>query len=245
MLTFYLKKIIGMLLMPISMSILLLLAALLLWHKRPRLSKAMVVVATLCLLLTSWHPVADRLIRPFELDYPAFDVRQSVDAVVVLGGCHNTDESMPPVAQLCSSSLFRLMEGLRILAANPQAKLLVSGYAGSDSRPHAEVMQEAAESLGLASERILAFPTPRDTQEEAQQMFAELSGKRFALVSENSHLPRAMVFFEAQGLAPIAAPALKLSAEDSDWRLGAYAALKSERAAYEWLGTLWQKIKKN
>lgn len=243
MFTFYLKKIVGMLLMPIPLTLLLMLVALVLWQQRPKLSRGALASAFLLLLLTSWYPVGDSLIRPFEEDYPQFDLSQTVDAVVVLGGCHSTDESMPVAAQLCSSSLFRLIEGLRILQANPEALLFVSGYASTDVRSHAEVMREVALSMGVAEQRILAYPQPKDTQEEAQVMRPELADKNFALVTENSHLPRAMKFFEQQQLNPIAAPALKMSSNKSDWRIGAYAALKSERAAYEFWGSLWQRLK--
>lgn len=240
---FYLKKVIGMLLLPIPQTLVLLVLGVILWQRKPRLGRGLIIAAGVLLAVTSWHPVSDELIRPFEEHYPQFELSQPVDAVVVLGGCHNTDETMPIAAQLCSSSLFRLIEGLRILQANPQAKLLISGYAGTDVRPHALVMREVALSMGVAATRILAYPEPRDTQEEAQAMRQELSGKTFALVSENSHLPRAMKFFEQQQLSPIAAPALKMSANSSDWRVGAYAALKSERAAYEFWGSLWQWFK--
>lgn len=243
MFSFYLKKVIGMVLMPIPLTLLGLVLALFLWKRKPRLSQALVAFSCLWLALTSWHPVADRLLAPFEDDYAMFDLEQPVDAVVVLGGCHASDATMPPASQLCSSSLFRLMEGLRILEANPQAQLLVSGHEGTDKRTHAEVMQEVAESFGVNAERILNFPSPHDTEEEARVMQPYLKDLHFALVTENSHLPRAMVFFEALELSPIAAPAMRMSVGDSDWRIGAQAAQKSERAMYELLGTLWQKLK--
>ncbi len=242
MMTFYVKKVLGMLLMPIPLTLILIITGLLLLRRLPRLGRSLIGLAAFWLAITSWHPIADRLLAPFEDDYPVFDIRQPVDAVVVLGGCHATDPAVPPAAQLCSSSLFRLTEGLRILAANPQALLLVSGYAGSDVRPHADVMREVALSMGISAERIRHYPQPRDTAEEAAQMTPELRGKRFALVSEASHLPRAKVFFEAQGLAPVPAPAMKMSSPDSDWRIEARAALKSERALYEGLGRLWQAL---
>lgn len=245
MLGFYIKKIVGMLLMPIPLTLVLLIACLVFWRRAPRISRGLLAVATVLLALSSWHPISDELIRPFEEDYPQFDISQKVEAVVVLGGCHSTDETMPTAAQLCSSSLFRLIEGLRILQENPEAQLFVSGYASTDIRPHAEVMRDVALSMGVDRQRISVFPQPKDTQEEAQAMQAELSGKSFALVSENSHLPRAMKFFEQLELTPIAAPALKMSANKSDWRIGAYAALKSERAAYEFWGSWWQRFKSN
>lgn len=240
MTAFALKKVLGMLLMPIPLTLLMLLLALWYWQRRPRVSRTLVAGALLWLGLTSWHPLADRLLAPFENQYPRFDLAQPVAAVVVLGGCHASDPSVPPAAQLCSSSLFRLTEGLRILTANPQAQLLVSGYAGSDQRPHAEVMQSIAIALGVDPLRIRALPQPRDTAEEAALMAPLLRGKVFALVSEASHLPRALPYFTAQGLTPVAAPAMKMSSPESDWRIEARAALKSERAFYEGLGRVWQ-----
>lgn len=240
---FFLKKVIGMLLMPIPLTLIALLSGLWLLNRRPALGKGLIAAATLWLALTSWQPFADRWLTPFEGDFPAFDLNQPVSTVVVLGGCHASDNSIPPAAQLCSSSLFRLTEGLRILAANPLAQLFVSGYAGSDSRPHADVMREVALSMGVAAERIRTFPRARDTEEEAQLMAPLLAGQKFALVSEASHLPRALVFFQHQGLQPIAAPAVRISTSNSDWRIEARAALKSERAMYEGIGRLWQWLK--
>ena len=243
MILFYLKKIVGMPLMPIPLTLIGLLAGLLLLKRRPWLGKSLIFMSALFLALTSWHPVADRLLAPFEDDYARFDIRTPVDSVVVLGGCHSSDASVPPAAQLCSTSLFRLTEGLRILRANPQAELLVSGYAGKDTRSHAEVMREVAISMGTDEARIRIFPQARDTEEEAAQMAIDLTGKTFALVTDASHLPRAMTFFQHEQLSPLPAPAVVMSQDHSDWRINARAAVKSERAFYEGIGQAWQWLK--
>lgn len=232
-----------MLLMPIPLTLIAIITGLLLLKKYPRSGKSLIAISACWLALTSWHPVADRLLKPFETQYPSFDIQQPIDAVVVLGGCHASDASMPPASQLCSSSLYRLIEGMRILNANPDAQLLVSGYAAMDERPHAQVLKEVAISLGVPEHRIQTFPTPRDTEEEAQAMHSTLMNKRFALVSEASHLPRAMHFFVQQQLTPIAAPAMRMSKDEFDWPLEARAALKTERAMYEGLGRIWQWFK--
>jgi uncharacterized SAM-binding protein YcdF (DUF218 family) len=244
MLAFYLKKLVGALLMPIPLALIALTAALLLWRKRPRTARGLVAGAALWLALTSWHPVADGLLAPFEDDFPMFDVTRPVDAVVVLGGCHVTDPSVPPAAQLCGSSLHRLTEGLRIVAANPTARLFVSGYGGSDERAHADVLREVALGMGLSAERIVSLSEPRDTQEEADALAPLLADQRVALVSEASHLPRAMEAFERAGLHPIPAPAVRLSREESTWAVEAGAELKSERALHEGLGRLWQWLRR-
>jgi len=243
MILFYIKKIIGMLLMPIPLAITGLLLGLFLLKRRPFTGKSLIFLSTAFLALTSWHPVADSLLAPFEHDYPQFNLSSPVEAVVVLGGCHHSDPDIPPAAQLCSSSLFRLTEGLRILNANPQAELFLSGYAATDSRPHAVVMREVAISMGVDENRIRIYPDARDTEDEAKQMTPALTAKTFALVSEASHLPRAVSLFKAQRLNPLPAPALVMSNENSDWRIESRAAVKSERAFYEAIGSLWLKIK--
>jgi uncharacterized SAM-binding protein YcdF (DUF218 family) len=240
MLAFHLKKLLGMLLMPIPLVLVALCVGLLLMRHRPRAGKGVIAGATLFLLLTSWNPVADSLLAPFEDDFPIFDVRQRVAVVVVLGGCHATDDSLPPAAQLCATSLHRLTEGVRILAANPEARLFVSGFAGVDRRPHADVLREVAIALGVEATRIEAFPEPRDTAEEAAAMAPALRDVPFALVSEASHLPRAVDAFEAAGLHPLPAPAVRVSRDESTLRVDASAAQKSERALYEGVGRLWR-----
>ena len=99
MILFYLKKIVGMLLMPIPLTLIGLLAGLLLLKRRPWLGKSLIFMSALFLALTSWHPVADRLLAPFEDDYARFDIRTPVNSVVVLGGCHSSDASVPPAPQ--------------------------------------------------------------------------------------------------------------------------------------------------
>ena len=244
MIAFYLKKVIGMLLMPIPLTVIGIFLGLWLARKHAVVGKSLIACSGLFLLFSSWHPVADALLEPFEDDYPTFNLRQPVDAVVVLGGCQTYHPNMPEAAQLCGSAIHRLLEGLRILQANPEALLLVSGYAGTNNpRPNAHVTRDIAINMGVTPERILAFPEAKDTQEEAQLMQPHLQGKRFALVSEASHLPRATQFFQQQGLDPLPAPAMRMAAATSSWRIDASANRKTERAFYEQLGHWWQALR--
>lgn len=241
---FYLKKVIGMLLMPIPLTVSGIFLGLALLKSFPRVGKSLIAMSAVFLALTSWHPVANQLLRPLEDNFAVFDLAQPVDVVVVLGGCHASDDSVPPVAQLCGTSVFRLLEGLRILSANPDSKLFVSGSSGvNEAQTHAELSRSVAISLGVEAQRIQMFPQANDTRQEAVLMQPYLQDKRFALVSEASHLPRAMRFFQQQGLKPIAAPAARLAPPHDQWKVSAYAQIKSERAFYESIGQLWQWLK--
>ena len=240
---FYLKKIIGMMLMPIPLTLLAMLLAFFLMKKCPKFAKLLLFCAILLLGLTSWSPVADKLIPTVEHDFPVFDIQQPVDVVIVLGSGHKDLSNTPEIMQLGNSALFRLEEGLRILKANPNAQLFVSGYSGEMTEPHAEIMRRAAIELGVQPNRIKAFPLAKDTEEEAKSMKPYLDGRQAALVTEASHLKRASIFFEKAGINIIPAPALYLGSEKSDWQIDANAAYKSQRAFYEWLGRGWQWIK--
>ena len=242
---FILKKMIGMFLMPIPITLVLIVFGMWWLKKSPVKARLSFIGAFLILGLSSWHPIADKLIRPHENYYPVFATNQPVDAVVVLGSAsHSAPPNTPAIMSLGSSALFRLEEGLRILRLNPDAILIVTGYAGFGSAvPHAELLKQSAIELGVDPLRIFDFPTAQDTEQEAYLTASLLNNKKFALVTEASHLKRAMTFFEREGMHPIAAPAIHTGAYYTDWRLDSRATYKTERAIYEYLGRGWQWVK--
>ena len=243
--SFILKKLIGALLMPIPVALILMVLALW-WLRHSRLKAGIsLVLAMSVLTLSSLPPVADHLIRAHETHYPLFDLQTPVNAVVVLGSKSlEPAEGSPAHMFLASAAMHRLAEALRILDANPQAILIVSGYGGLTGEvPHALRLRDAAISLGVNPERIIAMPDPVDTEDEARLIAPLVKGHPFALVSSASHLRRAVIFFQQQGLAPIAAPSSLPSESVSDWRLSSAALGNTELAIYEWLGLAWQSVK--
>jgi len=243
--TFILKKLVGMTMTPVPLTLLLILLGLWWFKRAPVKARLSFLCAFLILGLSAWNPVADRLIAPHEQYYPVFDISQPVEAVVVLGSAsHSAPPDSPAFMSLGSSAMYRLAEGLRILKANPDAILIVTGYAGfSATKPHAELLKQAAIDWGVDPLRIFAFPTARDTENEAALTQPLLQDKTFALVTEASHLKRAMIFFERENLSPLPAPAMRTGAYYSDWRLDSSGIYKTERAVYETLGRTWQWLK--
>ncbi|MGK0405057.1 MAG: uncharacterized SAM-binding protein YcdF (DUF218 family) [Oleispira sp.] len=246
---FLLKKLISMWLMPLPFCCLVILFGLILSYWRVHIGRTISFSGVALLMLFSWQPFANSVLYPLEHQYPSFDITQQVDAVVVLGNCHTVSEDIPPMAQLCGTGLYRLMEGYRIWQANPEAELLLSGYAGDESRPYAEVAGEIALTLGVPKNKIRLFPTAVDTQEEAELTAPFLKNKAFALVTSASHMQRSMNWFQqqevdGQHLQPIAAPAYfgapKIS---SNWKIQTSALLKTERSWYELLGKAWAAMK--
>jgi uncharacterized SAM-binding protein YcdF (DUF218 family) len=246
---FLLKKLISMWLMPLPFCCLVILFGLILSYWRAHIGRAIAFSGVALLMLFSWQPFANSVLYPLEHRYPSFDLSQPVEAIVVLGNCHTVSEEMPPMAQLCGTGLYRLMEGYRIWQANPEAELLLSGYAGDESKPYAEVAGEIALSLGVPEAKIRLFPTAQDTQQEAEQTAPFLNGKTFALVTSASNIQRSMKWFQQQEVAqqylqPIAAPAhFGAPNKTTRWEIETRALLKTERTWYELLGRTWAAIK--
>ncbi|AGA32404.1 YdcF- like protein [Thioalkalivibrio nitratireducens DSM 14787] len=244
-----LKPLVGALAAPLALATLLVLLAALLWSLGRRgLGRLLLVLGLLLVFLSSWAPVANRLLAPLEGAYPPVsDPRDHGDAtaVVVLGAGWDPELEAPASVRLNDSAVHRLVEGLRLLEALPEARLLVSGASRDATRlPVALGYAQAAQALGVDPARIVVLDTPVDTAQEAYAVRAVLAnGERFFLVTSASHMRRAVRHFERAGLAPIASPSHYLTGRDGPdrlryWLPSAGNLRKTERAVYEMLG-LW------
>lgn len=246
---FLLKKIIGVLLMPLSISLILLLISLVLFNRNARLARRCLFAATALLLAASLAPISDRFMHPLEHQYEAFTKSsEPVDYIVILGCGHTTNDALPASLQLKDCSMRRLVEGLRILKLHPEAQLITSGFGGPDESPNAEVVKQTAMLLGVPERKILVEPFPKDTQEEAALIAPRLIGKNAVLVTDGDHLPRAVKYFELEGAQVTPAPAgfwVVSNEIASDW---GYYVPKSEKLSqtsifwYQTMGMLWQWI---
>jgi uncharacterized SAM-binding protein YcdF (DUF218 family) len=254
---FILKKLLGNLLMPLSFSLMLLLIGLvLLWFsqqqgKKQFWGKVLVSLGAGILLITSIPYTSQYLITSLERVHPPlFAAPKNLDYVVVLGGGHRTDPYLPPPQQLSSASFYRLMEGIRLVRANPEAKLLLSGYAGSDPISNAHLYRVVARQYGVPKLSIKIFEKVRDTAEEAAVIAPIIRDHKSALVTSASHMPRALDLFRVQGAEPIPAPTFFLGKESQNppyfyERLPGAGNLGSFTVAWhEIVGAFWQKIRK-
>ncbi|MBJ7220560.1 MULTISPECIES: envelope biogenesis factor ElyC [unclassified Brenneria] len=249
---FIVKKSIGGLLQPLPLLLLLMgIGLLLLWRTRwQRGGKTLILVSWLTLVLISIQPVADRLLLPLEKHYPTWRQNQPhVNYIVVLGGGYTYNPDWAPSSNLIGNSLPRVTEGIRLYYANPGAKMIFTGAAAQGNPvSSAKTAALVAESLGIPAQDILILDTPRDTEEEAASTAKIVGRQPFLLVTSANHLPRAIRFFQAQGLNPIPAPAnqMAITTALNPWEKvfpSAYYLSHSERAWYETLGRLWQSLK--
>jgi uncharacterized SAM-binding protein YcdF (DUF218 family) len=256
---FWLKKALTVPFLPLYFALCTgLLGSGLLWTKRQKLGRALVTAAALSLLIFSNKGVALLLLSPLESRYaPIPETESNADlpatvtacrAIVVLGGGHSDTPQLSRVNQLSSSALSRLAEAVRLARLLPEATLIVSGNNGPDHPSHAQILAEAARSLGVAPERIVRLDDTRDTEDEALELARRLGHTPFLLVTSAWHLPRSMVLCENAGLRPVPAPADFMVRPGADtgwglvtWDLGALE--RSTKAIHERLGLFWVRLR--
>lgn len=255
---FLLEKFLAPLLFPLSLVLVGLGVGLgLLWFSRwQRVGKVLVTVAGVGLAVLSHGWTANALLHPLEQGQVTFAPRGDVPPaaanirwIVVLGGGASSDEHLPPTECLSDASLRRLVEGIRLQRLLPAARLVTSGGAVFTARPAGEVMRDAAYALGVPPERIAVQPLGRNTVEEVAALATLVGSEPFLLVTSAAHMPRALDACQKQGLQALPAPTdFQATGSDDAWTPGdiypSGAGLhQSERAMYEYLGRLRQRLR--
>jgi uncharacterized SAM-binding protein YcdF (DUF218 family) len=254
---FMLKKIVALFFYPLSLGLeILILGLFCLWAtRRARLGKALVTLGTMLLLLSSSPFLSSRLLIPLERRYPpllhpepVFRENQKSETsprwIVVLGGGHVSNPSLPPNSQISEATLSRVVEGVRLHKAIPGSKLLLSGGRVFDPVPEAEVMAQTAVLLGVKPQDIMLEADSRDTAGEAEIIAKMLGREKFILVTSAAHMPRSMALFNQRGLNPIPAPTDYLAREAQTPALGNYfpgigSLGGTQTAVHEYLGLAW------
>lgn len=248
---FLLKKIVGHLLFPLPLLCLLLLLGLFaLWRRKRRAARVLLALAIGALLLLSYPPVPLAMITPLEQAYAPIDAArlaalktlpQPIRYIVVLGGGHADTPTLTPISRLSGATLARLAEGIRLSRQFPAATLLLSGGAPFSETTDADLMAQAAVSLGVARSRIAQEAQSLDTDDEARLIQYMVGTAPLLLVTSASHMPRAMGLFRHYGLHPIAAPTdymAPMVPQEGPLAFfpNSYNLHLAERAVYEYLG---------
>ena len=254
---FWLKKFVSFWLMPLPACMTLLVAGLVLTRsaKRAKLGRALLIAATTLLLLFSNKVVSQWLIKPLETRYaPMPELRDGTPPppplaacryVVVLGGGHSDTPWLPSTLKLSTSSLSRITEAVRLLRVLPEAKLLLSGPPVGLNPSHATVLAQAAQTLGVARERILYIDNARDTEDESNAVTKLAGDAPVALVTSAWHMPRSAALFRHAGVNTLPCPAdfkgqpnVDFRFSDLDWdneSLDRSTCAVRERIGYLWI----------
>ncbi|MBV8864639.1 MAG: YdcF family protein [Acidobacteriaceae bacterium] len=246
-----LNKTLPLVCLPVALSLVLLLLALL------RNRSALIAVTLLNLVLFSSPAVADYFMSSLEDRYPyrpVADCPQS-DAVFVFGGMlgprDRTDGSIA-----WNEAAERFDRAVQIVKAGKARVLVLSG--GAERYPgggnEGELLKHEAQARGLTQEKIVVTQTTMDTEHEARELcrlVAAQHWRRVLVVTSAFHMPRAMRLSERCSADLIPVPvAYQTPDRRTRW---AYKRLEyyipqaeglsvSERALREYLGISFRSI---
>ncbi len=249
MVGYWTKRVLGQVLMPLGASALLSLWGLVLaLVGRPKRAVAPFVLAAAIVFAAGLAPVAAWFVAPLQR---AFAPLHSTDPrlaqvrwIVVLGSAHDGDAKRPALGRLDTVAIARLTEALRLVRHAPQARLVVTGGSPSGGSSHAQVLAEAAVSLGLEANRIVREEESLDTPQQLAAIARIVRREPWVLVTSATHMPRAVLLAKGQGLTPIPAPAAFETFSPDALPFLPYAShvLACHRALHEYLGILWAGI---
>jgi uncharacterized SAM-binding protein YcdF (DUF218 family) len=250
---FLLKKLLTPFFLPVSVCIeILLLGAILLWFTRwQKTGKVIVTVGLVVLTGISYGPISHALLQPLEYKYPSLLNSENLTAikwVVVLGGGHVSNPQIPATSRVSSSALVRLVEGIRLYREGHGRKLILTGGVIFDPIPHARVLANIAQSIGVDKQDLVLEDNSMDTKDEARFVRELVGEDKFILVTSATHMPRSMALFRNQGMEPIPAPAGHIIKKRPGFTPGIFfpgaaELYQTERAVYEYLGMAWARLR--
>ncbi|HEY0352091.1 MAG TPA: YdcF family protein, partial [Enterovirga sp.] len=212
---FYVAKILWFVATPSNLCAVLIAAGLALAKLgRPRPGLRLGGLGCALLIVIGLGPIGDWAIMPLEDRFPTYvEGAGRVDGIVVLGGAVYTDVSAARDQLSTGQAGERLLALADLARRYPSARLVYSGGSGNllvpDARVEAELVAAAAETLGIASGRVMVEGTSRDTWENAvntRALVIPAPGERWLLVTSAWHMPRAIGCFRQVGFPVTAYP---------------------------------------
>lgn len=223
-LTFMLKKILSVALMPWSIAIVFSVVALVfLYFNKTKKAKIYLTFSIVWAIIVGWAPFSDAMLRPLEKSYKRLEVvPPDVKYLLLLGGDRKR----------------RAWEVLRLYHQRPDLTIVTSGYSLhgglSDARKTANLLIDS----GIPKKNILLQEQSKTTYEEAQDIQKLIGKEPFILVTSAYHMPRSMKLFRKEGLRPIPAPTDFNREEESGvmTMLQGHKLQDTEHAWHEYLG---------
>ncbi|QZZ21430.1 YdcF family protein [Leptothermofonsia sichuanensis E412] len=214
----FLSKLLPLFLYPLGLTCLLLMLALVLLWRRPRLAAISISLSLILLLAGSNGWVSNWLVGSLEFqNLPATEVPRA-EAIVVLGGATKPQSPPRPWVEVNEAG-DRVLYGAKLYRDN-QAPLMILSGGRIDWRgggpPESADMAELVRSMGVPESAILQEPNSRNTRENAvnvQQLMEARGIRRILLVTSAMHMPRSLMIFKKLGIDAIAAPTDFLTAQ--------------------------------
>lgn len=249
MLNWLLTNILASALLPPFSLVLLLVVALVLHPKRPRMALILIFFVALLLYALSTAWVGGVLLKSLEVSSPVnLHAPPAGDAIVVLGGGRRTRAPEYGGDTLNTYSLERLRYAARLHHATQLPILATGGKPGGGSVSEGALMRKVStEELHTPVRWIEeAALTTWDNARLAAPILKQAGVKRILLVTDAAHMRRAAPLFEQEGLQVIPA-----GVHFADTRIDSMLSLlpsaaglrDSHYALHEWLGIVWYRLR--
>lgn len=249
MLNWLLTNILASALLPPFSLVLLLVVALALHRKRPRMALSLIFLVAFALYALSTPWVGGILRKSLEVSSPVnLQAPPPADAIVVLGGGRRTQAREYGGDTLNSYSLERLRYAARLHHATHLPILATGGMPGGGSVSESALMRKVStEELHTPVRWIEeAALTTWDNARFSAPILKKAGVKRILLVTDAAHLRRAAPLFQQQGLYVIPAGIHFAGAQiNSPISLlpSASGLRDSHYALHEWLGIVWYRLR--
>jgi len=206
----FLSKLIPPLVYPLGFSCLLIVAAML-FYRKIRLQRFILILAFSLLILGSSRWVAWGLLKSLEWRYLPPEEIPHEEVIVVLGGGTYSPLYPRKIVEM-SGAGDRVTYAYWLFKQGKAEHLLLTGgsidWLSSDENPATD-MANLLKMLGVPEEAIWLEPESRNTYEDAAysaKILKEKGISRIILVTSAFHMPRSVKLFEKQGLQVIPAP---------------------------------------
>lgn len=239
-------------LLPPGCLLLLLVLAAILHRPRPRLARALVVVASLLLYFASTPLSASLLMGALQVYPPPTDDEIAAfraEAIVVLAAGRRLVAPEYGGETVDSLTLERIRHAARLERRLGLPLFATGGDPGEEGTSLAALMRQALETDFGASVAAIEDGS-RTTAENAEflaPVLRERGIRRILLVTHSWHMPRAKRAFERQGLVVLAAPTTFVSTDTawvlSDFLPAASALNATSYALHEILGYAWYELR--
>ena len=220
-----------------------------LWHKRPFIARALLVMAFALLWLLATPFVSDALMRQLEGAPDAVDTRtQPADAIVVLGGGTYFRAIEYGGDTVGERTLARLRYAAKLQRETGKPILVTGG------KPLGNAFSEGAQMKAVLQQEFIVpvrwvEGDSDNTAENARLSYARLAPfgiRRIYLVSHAWHLPRAARAFRSAGFEVVPAPTAFTTRYRTDLLTfvpNADALRDSRWFMHEVIGMLWYRLK--
>jgi uncharacterized SAM-binding protein YcdF (DUF218 family) len=194
--TFFLRKFIEALLLPLGFGLLLILAGLVFRRRLWALAGVAVIG------VAAMPVVGVRLMTPLERAYPerAPDANQPIDAVVLLSGTIARGVSSQGIQWGEAGNRFFTAVSLK-LAGEGRVLILTDGHDAAHPAPaKGDLLRAEAIRRGVPGDQIVVVGRVLTTEDEARAVAALPGIRHIALVTSAFHMPRSKMLFSAFGL---------------------------------------------